>query len=740
MKAGQLDRRMDVDTTAVWAVEGENVLVARIPFLSDECLENKNPPEYREDKSLFAWFELEYFRRFGAVEDELVFDWIDANSGAVRFEADGFSTDDVRVFDVTDRYRPGLIRTSVKSGGSVTFQEHLEGARTNYFLVTNAALRRPAEISLRSPGSLRTSLDTPDYIVVSGKPLLEAAQVIADWRRDHLYGITDEGLIASAEVVDVVDIYSEFSWGMIDPLAIRNFLEFRFKNTPEGKRPPSYVLLLGEATWDFKDIYRLGVKNIVPAFSEAHDWRSRTQYSSDDFFVLFEGPEDRHADMAIGRITAERAAEAMDIITEKIIGFEREGMRGPWRNTVVLAADDACKKTEPEGLGQRHTDQVDDLSKFYLPFALDRAKIYMIDYGGPGCTSVSKPEARADFIKALSSGALLVNYVGHGSANVISDETLFLADDVAALTNAGKLGLFVTASCAVGKYDVPLELGMAESMLRHPTKGALASYAATTLAYIPPNKELDQLLVAALVPMLSPADSILVAPTKALGLVVMEAEAAFTQWSYFTPYKYVLLGDPASVIGAPGTPYYNDDSWMWVELEMNAADLAGGEKDTLRGTVMADEGIDTSFQGQASVLVQGARETRYLSIYGPYHYPGPTLYRGEAQVVDGEFEVSWTNPYEIKTGEQGRVRAFVWSDRAEAVGALTGLEINPPEGPPDDREGPVIEMDFEHPGGGVTPGAMLLIGISDPAGINLAPHCRLPIAYGAFHAGGVQRS
>jgi hypothetical protein len=718
---GQLDRRMDVDTTAAWAVEGENVLVARVPVLRDTCLENRDPPKRREDKCLFGWFELEYQRRFRAAEDELSFDWFADAGGPTRFEAGGFSTDAVRVLDVTNRYRPEIVNTSAGSGGAVTFQENLEAGRRNYYLAADPALRTPVEISLRSPGSLRTSSETPDYIIVTGEPLGGAAEVLANWRRNHLYGITEDGSAAVVEVADVSDIYDEFSWGLVDPLAIKHFLELRFRSAPAGARPPAYVLLLGDATWDFKDVYRLGVKNIVPAYDELYDWRSRTQYSSDDFFVLFEGAEDRYSDMAIGRVSAETSAEAMDIVTLKIIGFETQGDRGPWRNTVVLAADDACKKTSPEGLGERHTAQAEALSQRYLPEVLDRTKIYMIDYGGPGCRSVSKPEARADFIEALNSGAILVNYVGHGSAGVISDETLLLADDVAALGNGGKFGLFVTASCAVGKYDVPLEIGMAEKMMRHPSAGSLASYAATTLAYIPPNKELNELLVSALLPKTAPADSVRAAPSGSFGLAIMEAEALFTNWEYFTPYKYVLLGDPASVIPAPGTPYYNEGDWMWVDLALSHTDLAGGERDTLRGTVMMGEERASTFQGRVSVVVRGARETRYLPTYGPYYYYGPVFYRGEAKVADGSFEVSWTNPYEMTTGERGRVRAFVWNERDEAAGAIVGLDVTPPAGPKEDKDGPVIDLAFESPGGAVTPGAALRIEISDPAGVNLAP-------------------
>jgi hypothetical protein len=722
-RTGQQRNRIDVDTTAAWAIEGQNEFVARVYPIEDPTLEEKG--QHRADEIYFAWFELEYYRRFIALDGELAFDWIGESTGPTRFTVSGFDDEPVYVFDVSDRALPVRIGAGPQSPGTVTFEQNTTGARADYYLAAESALKAPARIEARTPGSLRARTEPVDYIVISGGGLEGAAEVLADWRRTNLLGVTDGGSQAAVEVVDVVEIFDEFSWGLVDPVAIRNFLEHRFRSVPGGGRPPSYAVVLGDATWDFRDFYDLGVTNVVPSYDESFDRLTNSQYSSDDFLVLFEGPGDRFSDMAIGRLCAETPGEAMEMVTEKIIGFETGAERGPWRSRVLLAADDECIELEVESRGCKHTEQADGLSKRHIPRAFDKKKIYMIEYGGAGCVDVSKPEARRDFIEAINAGAVLINYVGHGSGNILAQERLFFADDVASLENAGRLGLFVTASCAVAKFDVPLEIGIAEGMVRAGDKGALAAYGATTLAFVAPNKELNAWLCEELLPRPSPDDSVNVGEAITLGLTTLLAESTFRNWFYETPYKYALLGDPGSVLAVPGTAYPSTGPRLHVGLDLSSPALQGGKRDTLRGMVLDGESVAAWFDGKVDVLVEGAETVKELCLpdttFEPYTKPGPPFFRGVASVSGGVFELSWVTPYELIAGDGGRIRAFAWNAERDALGALVDLKVTAAQGPREDEEGPAVELSFGDAGGRVTPGSALAVKVSDPSGVNLAP-------------------
>ena len=80
--------------------------------------------------------------------------------------------------------------------------------------------------------------------------------------------------------------------------------------------------MLGDATYDFKDHLRTGVRNQVPPFMV------RTSYwwtASDPTYVSVNG-EDEIPDLAIGRLPARTAAEAR-VLVEKIVAYETGGTR-----------------------------------------------------------------------------------------------------------------------------------------------------------------------------------------------------------------------------------------------------------------------------------------------------------------------------------------------------------------------------------------------------------------------------
>ncbi|MEZ4689038.1 MAG: C25 family cysteine peptidase [Ignavibacteria bacterium] len=55
-------------------------------------------------------------------------------------------------------------------------------------------------------------------------------------------------------VIDIEEIYNEFSNGMQDPLAVRNFLKYAYENFEER---PVYVAFMGDGSYDYKNIYSL---------------------------------------------------------------------------------------------------------------------------------------------------------------------------------------------------------------------------------------------------------------------------------------------------------------------------------------------------------------------------------------------------------------------------------------------------------------------------------------------------
>ena len=100
------------------------------------------------------------------------------------------------------------------------------------------------------------------FVIISPKEFLSAANRLKAQR--EIAGIN----YIKTAVVDVEKIYNEFSCGIPDPVAVRNFLKYGFDNWTER---PVYVLFFGDGSYDYKNIYNLynsNVKKLDPADRE----------------------------------------------------------------------------------------------------------------------------------------------------------------------------------------------------------------------------------------------------------------------------------------------------------------------------------------------------------------------------------------------------------------------------------------------------------------------------------------
>ncbi len=84
-------------------------------------------------------------------------------------------------------------------------------------------------------------------------------------------------------------------------------------------------------------------------------------------------------------------------------------------------------------------------------------------------------------LSAINSGALIVNYVGHGARHFWADEYLLHNDRAPMLSNTTKLPFFVPMTCLEGYFIWPGYPALAETFVRLPTTGAIASWSPTGL-------------------------------------------------------------------------------------------------------------------------------------------------------------------------------------------------------------------------------------------------------------------
>jgi hypothetical protein len=144
--------------------------------------------------------------------------------------------------------------------------------------------------------------------MIGPRDFLDAARALAEHRRG-------QGLRVQEAPLD--EVFSEFGYGEENPQAIRDFLSYAYHR---WEKAPRYVVLLGDATYDFKDYLGTGVVNRVPPLMVMTTY---LQTASDPVYAAVNG-DDLLPDLAIGRLPAATVEELRTMVA-KIIDWEATG-------------------------------------------------------------------------------------------------------------------------------------------------------------------------------------------------------------------------------------------------------------------------------------------------------------------------------------------------------------------------------------------------------------------------------
>lgn len=413
----------------------------------------------------------------------------------------GFSNESMAVFDVTNplsvkRLNGRVVKREGKGGSTefgISLFSHGSGMKELMALTENR-VRPVAKLSLDSPSNWKSSSNQADFVIFTTRNFFGVAEELQNLRKG-------EGI--STAIVDIEDVYDEFSFGHKTPHAIKDFLHFAKYN---WSQPIKYLLFLGDSSYDPKNYLNYGDSDVVPTkladtiFLEA---------ATDDWFADFDG--DFISDIPVGRLPARNLDEAR-IMIGKIIAYDNATPS----NEVLLVAD---------------TNDVYDFESAnnnLLPLLPENAEITNVrrsqlgDYG-----------ARAAVLDSFNRGPKIVNYAGHGSIDLWRGN-LFNNTDAMHLQNQQHLPMVVTMNCLNGYFQDPNLEGLSECLLKAPQGGAVAAWGSSSLTFaeeqIPANQELFRLLF---------ADS-------SRGITIGEAAIRAKAMSYDADvrYSWILFGDP----------------------------------------------------------------------------------------------------------------------------------------------------------------------------------------------------
>ncbi len=624
---------------------------------------------------------------------------------------------DPLVWDVTDPVNVSQIKYT-KSGDTIKFKSATDTLRT--FIAFTAS---DAIIPLIKPSAIPNqdlhSSASADMIIIT-HPLFRAyAEELAAL---HL---KNDGLIS--QVVTPAQIYNEFSGGIPDIAAIRNYLRMKYLKQKDSSHPLRYLLLLGDGSYENKTPPPNN-PNFIPTYQSENSNVVVSSFTSDDFYGLLEdgaGEADGNLDIGIGRLPVSDTIQA-GIVISKIKRYLDPANMGDWKNVICLTADDEDENIhmiDAEGLAEVINDSVPsyNIDKIYLDAYKETTTV----------NGQSYPDVNKAIDDRINSGCLIFNYTGHGDENNLAAERVVTTADINSWNNGGKLPLFITATCEFSRFD-DIIINIAtkqmtnkpsggELILMNKNGGGIALMSTTRVVYSAPNYDLNKNIYSCAFTHNNDGKSL------TFGDIIKTAKNN----SVPGPNKrnFTLLGDPALKLGYPYYGKVITDSINNVSVldkidslkALSLITVAGHVEDPLGNTLNTFEGIvsPTVFDKPTLISTLANDGGQTMTFYQSENI----LFSGKTMAKNGRFSFTFMVPRDIDyTFGSGKISYYANDDNEDMNGSFSAIVGGFSNSFMTDSVGPDIRLfmnDTLFRNGGVTDSNPTLLAlISDPGGIN----------------------
>ncbi len=662
------------------------------------------------------WFELFGRRSLSVVTNsQLTFrDWQSVSPGAIAQFQIANTSSTQQVWEITQPLQPEKMQVTV-TGSQTTFNR--AAANLREYITFNPA-NCPAVIPL---GKLANqdlhNLAYADLMIITDESLLSEAQRLAQF---HLQKDKYTSVVTTAGKV-----FNEFSGGMPDPTAIRDYVKMFYDRAGnDSARRPKYLLPFGTASFDYKNRVTGNIQ-LVPGYESVNSLDPLISYTSDDFFGLLDDGEDINQnsaaatiDIGIGRIPARNQSEAKTMV-DKILRYGSPKSLGAWRNQSVFIADDQDNNL--------HLNDAETIAATALTAnpILNQQKIYLDAYPlVSGSGGARYPSVNESIINQVFNGTLFLNYSGHGSYQRLAEEAILTQTEVNRFNNPDKLPLFITASCDFAPHDDPIKNSLGEGILTGNNNGAIALLTTTRLVFAYSNRVMnDNYLKVALQPGQN-------GRYLTLGESVRQAKNLTSRnfGDVLNNRKFTLLGDPAMRLAFPELRLVIDSV---NDKPINAADtLRALGKYTCKGRVLDGLGnpvndfngtlLETVYDKASQVKTLGNDVTSPVTSFSQQL---SVLYKGTSTITNGRFNFTFILPKDInfQVGK-GKFSLYAEDGNRDANGVNTSLYIGGQGAGIADVTGPEIRPylnDDKFLNGGLThENPILWVKLSDSSGIS----------------------
>ena len=699
---------------------GEAALESRGQFTEQNTVRLVHERQQGESGHL-DYISLNYRRRLAMYGASTLFR-VESPMTDVSFSITG-SNADVQVWKISDDGSSAIVPSEYSDGTTVTLAASYTPDDILVAVNTKGSFPEPVKVGEVMNQNLH-SLDPVDMVIVvpaSGK-LTSAAQRLAAAHHsiDSL----------SVAVVRADMIYNEFSSGTPDATAIRRFMKMLY-DRGGVQSAPRYLLLMGDGAWDNRmhvsDWSGRNPDDYLLCYESYESLSHTGSYVMEDYFGLLDDAEGRSlltekVDVGVGRLPVRTASQARDKV-DRIIEYMTGAYAGAWCNRILVLGDDGDNNTH-----MYDADKVADVCQKANP-AIDVRKIYWDAYQMEITASYNGyPSIRKQLLEQLDEGALIVNYSGHGSTEVLSHELVMNKADMSQLKSK-RLPFWITASCDISPFDSPLE-SMGMNLMNNTDGGAIGILGTTRTVFANLNGVMNRSFSRYVLSRSS--DGRLNALGDALRLAKNELVTAGEGETDRTENKlhFVLLGDPALRLAVAELKAVVDS---FNESDCAVTDTAkAGAVVTVKGHIECNgerlsdyRGLLSSTVFDSERLITCRNNLKTAEQPFTFRYRDRVLYSGSDSVRNGEFTFSFPVPMDINySNENGQILLFAkGNDGRNANGSFSNFAVGgTADGLSRDLAGPDIRLYLNTPGflygASVNATPMLVAELRDSSGLN----------------------
>ena len=576
-------------------------------------------------------------------------------------------------------------------------------------------------------------------IIPASRTLLKQAQRLKEFHESH------DGMRVNIVAAD--QLYNEFSSGTPDANAYRRYLRMLQDRAATEADMPKYLLLFGDCVWDNRmltaDCKRFDPDDFLLVYESENSFSETVCYAGDSWMgILAEGAGSdarrELQDVGVGRFPVTTVAEAK-IMVDKTINYSKNQNGGAWQNTIMFMGDDGN-----DNIHMKDVDSVaNSVGRDYPNFLIKKVMwdAYTRESSATGNTY---PEVSKIIRQQQANGALVMDYGGHGSATLISHESVLGLSDFSE-SRTSNLPLWVTAACDIMAFDGVTET-IGEAAVLNEKGGAVAFYGTARTVFTSANKYINHAFMKR---VLSLQDGKPIALGEAHRLAQNDVMLGTNR--YPTPTRedpnktspeqdntenhlqYSLLGDPALSLNLPTAQVVVD--------EIDGVAVGSGTMPTVKaGSVIKMKGHVAGVEGFNGVVTATVRDTREEITCKLNNTSGDgaeeafkyldrtkTLYHGSDSIRNGQFELTFAVPKDINYADgQGMINLYALNtDKTiRANGSCDQFIVGGSAEAKNDSVGPSIYCYLNSPsfvdGGNVNSTPYFVAEIKDKDGINAA--------------------